>query len=70
MLDESVAPSASSHLFLHVLNPFPTEMGGPKAVVKHWQSMMTGFISKCARAGRLAPRLASSLRSEHWRRNR
>jgi len=48
VLDESVAPSASSHLFLHVLNPFPTEMGGPKAVVKHWQTMMTGFISKYA----------------------
>merc|ERR1719456_219976 len=39
-------PRQQQRLFLHVLNPFPAEMGGPKAVVKHWQTMMTGFISK------------------------
>jgi len=45
VLDKSVVPSASSHLFLHILTPFEAEA---KDLIGNWQELMSSLISKYA----------------------
>ena len=45
VLDKSVVPSASSHLFLHILAPF--EIGG-EAIIDKWNELMPTLISRFA----------------------
>jgi len=45
VLDKSVVPSASSHLFLHILTPFDSEAS---ALIDNWREIMMGLISKYA----------------------
>jgi len=45
VLDKAVAPSASSHLFLHVLSPFEAS---PEESIDKWNELMPALISKYA----------------------
>jgi len=46
VLDPAVAPSASSHLFLHVLAPFESQSA--ESIIGSWQKLMSALISKYA----------------------
>jgi len=46
VLDPSVSPSASSHLFLHILAPF--EGASAEGIINTWQGLMSEMISKYA----------------------
>jgi hypothetical protein len=45
VLNKDVAPSASSHLFMHVLTPFDMS---PEALINQWKELMSGLISRHA----------------------
>ena len=45
VLDQWVSPSASSHLFLHILSPFAET---PEEVINKWSELMANLISKYA----------------------
>jgi len=45
VLDKAVSPSASSHLFMHVLTPFDK---APEEVIAAWKTVMSDLISRYA----------------------